>query len=554
MNIGSLLRPDLILFGGNLITIDPAQPRAQAIAIRGETILAVGADADVLSLAGAGTRRTDLHGMTVVPGFNDAHNHMVFFGQQLKGVDLQTNPARSIAEVVTRVRKAAVSRPPGTWLSAYGYDNNLLPGRDHPTRHDLDAAAPEHMVQCGHTSGHMCVLNSKALAACAITRETPDPEGGKIARDAAGEPTGLLLELAQSLVERIRYPLTGAEIIEGLELADRRYLSEGLTSAQEALAGSLSPLELKAWQDAVAQDRLHIRTSLMVRVDFLQHSSGAAGELAALGLSQGLHTGFGDHRLRIGPAKMFADGSLIGRTAYMFEPFATDPGNTGFLVVPEEVLKDRILRLHQSGWQLAIHAIGDKAVAVVLDGYEAALRVCPRADHRHRVEHAGVLSPAVLDRMARLGIIGVPQQHFIYRTGDGYLANLGPERARWCYPQKAYLDRGMVLAGSSDRPVVPGAPLLGIHDAVNQITSGGRPYVPEEAITPEQAIAAYTLGSAYCSFEERIKGSLVAGKLADLTVLDRDPTAMNPAAIGETRVLGTFVGGRQLYAAGGFGA
>ena len=242
-----------------------------------------------------------------------------------------------------------MSRPPGTWLSAYGYDNNLLPGRDHPTRHDLDAAAPEHMVQCGHTSGHMCVLNSRALAACAITRETPDPEGGRIVRDGAGEPTGLLLELAQELVDRIRYPLTEAEIIEGLELADRRYLSEGLTSAQEALAGSLSPLELKAWQDAVTQDRLHIRTSLMVRVDFLQQSPGAAGELSVLGLSQGMHTGFGDHRLRIGPAKMFADGSLIGRTAYMFEPFATDPGNTGFLVVPEDVLKDRILRLHQSG-------------------------------------------------------------------------------------------------------------------------------------------------------------------------------------------------------------
>ena len=186
MTIGSLLRPDLILFGGNLITIDPGQARAQAIAIRGETILAVGADADVLSLVGAGTRLIDLHGLTVVPGFNDAHNHMAFFGQQLKGVDLQTNPARSIPEVVQRIRRATLSRPPGTWLSAYGYDNNLLPGQDHLSRYDLDAAAPEHMVHCGHTSGHMCVLNSRALAACAITRETPDPEGGKIVRDAAG--------------------------------------------------------------------------------------------------------------------------------------------------------------------------------------------------------------------------------------------------------------------------------------------------------------------------------------------------------------------------------
>src|ERR1035441_5427160 len=159
--------------------------------------------------------------MTVVPGFNDAHNHMVFFGQQLKGVDLQTNPARSISEVVQRIRNAALSRSPGAWLSAYGYDNNLLPGQVHPTRHDLDAAAPEHMVQCGHTSGHMCVLNSKALAACAITRETPDPEGGRIVRDGNGEPTGLVLELAQELVERVRYPLTEAEIIEGLQMTDR---------------------------------------------------------------------------------------------------------------------------------------------------------------------------------------------------------------------------------------------------------------------------------------------------------------------------------------------
>jgi predicted amidohydrolase YtcJ len=549
--IGSLLRPDLILHGGNLITIDPRQPRAQALAVRGDSILAVGTDADILALAGPPTRRINLRGRTVVPGFNDAHNHMSMFGEALKGVDLQEPPARSIAEIQERIRARARQVPPGTWLIARGYDNNWLPGQAHPTRFDLDAAAPDHFVQCIHTSGHMRVLSSKALAFCGIDRETADPEGGRIVRDAAGQPNGLLQELAQELADKKIYPLRVDEIIEALRLADQRYLSEGLTSAQEAIIGRLSPREIKAWQEAVERDALHVRINFMVEVDYLQEVPGGHGEESIPAMHLGMRTGFGDHRLRIGPVKMFADGSLIGRTAAMFEPFATDPGNIGFFVVEEDLLKERILRLHKAGWQIAIHAIGDRGVATVLDGYEAALKAAPRADHRHRIEHAGVVTPAILDRMAHLGVLGVPQQHFIYRTGDGYLANLGRERARWCYPQKAYLDRKMVLSGSSDRPVVPGAPLLGIHDAVNQRTASGQPYVLEEAITVEQALTAYTLGSAYASFEERVKGSLEAGKLADLVVLGADPTAVDPAALREVPVLAAMVGGRMLHTASG---
>jgi predicted amidohydrolase YtcJ len=286
---------------------------------------------------------------------------------------------------------------------------------------------------------------------------------------------------------------------------------------------------------------------MMVHVDYMKEIAGAEGEESFLGLQQGIHTGFGNEWIRIGPAKMFSDGSLIGRTAAVYQPFETSPGNIGFFVVEEQWLLEKIMKLHRSGWQIAIHAIGDRAVDLVVDGYEAALKAAPDANRRHRVEHAGIASPATLDRMARLGILGIPQQHFIGRTGDGYITNLGRKRARWCYPQRAYLERGMVLPGSSDRPVVPGAPLLGMHDAVNQRTASGQPYVPEEAITVEEALRAYTLGSAFTSHEERRKGSLEPGKLADLTVLEEDLTAILPEAIAGVRVLATMVDGRFRY-------
>ena len=284
----------------------------------------------------------------------------------------------------------------------------------------------------------------------------------------------------------------------------------------------------------------------MILAQKLQDIADTQGR-SHLTLSHGIRTGWGNPKLRIGPMKMFFDGSLIGRTAALHQGYVGEPQNRGFFATPPEKLRDWILRGHASGWQLAVHAIGDRAIDYVLDCYSEALAETPRPDHRHRIEHCALVSLAMIDRITKMGVIPVPQQHFIGELGDGFRSVLGSPRARWCYPQRSFLEQGVPIPGSSDRSVIEGAPLLGIHDAVNQKTDSGADYVPEEKITPEEALRAYTLHSAHASFEADLKGSLEAGKLADLAILGADPTAVNPVEIAHIPVQGTVVGGRLLY-------
>ena len=540
------LRADLILTGGNIITINAQLPRAEAIAIKHGRILAVGACTDVDQFRGSGTEVIDLKGRTVVPGFNDAHNHMASFGMQLQMVSLKYPSVQTVPDILRALKERAASRKTETWVKGAGYDNNKLPDGRHPTCWDLNEVSINHFVYIKHTSGHMCVVNSKALELIGVGENTPDPEGGHIDRNEKGEPTGLLQENAQVLVSDRFYPYPINTIVDALQAANQVYLAEGITSHAEAGVGFLSDLELQAYWEAVQQGKLNIRSNLMILAEKMLEISGAEGR-SFIGLSQGIRTGWGDDRLRIGPMKMFFDGSLIGKTAAMNEGYVTDPDNIGFFATSEEKIRDWIMRGHRSGWQLAIHAIGDRAISYILDCYEEALKQFPRPDHRHRIEHCGVVNPRIIDRIEKLGVIPVPQQHFIGELGDGFRTVLGPERNRWCYPQRSFLDRGIPIPGSSDRFVVNGAPLLGIHDAVNQKTDSGADYVPEEKITAEEALRMYTLHSAYAGFEENIKGSLEAGKLADLTLLGADPTAVAPAEIAHIPVQGTIVDGEVLY-------
>ena len=540
------LEADLILSGGTIITVASDRPRAEAIAVKNGRILAVGSTHELNDLRGAKTQVIDLKGKTVLPGFNDAHNHMASFGMQLQMVPLRSAKAATVDDIVAAMHQRAGTQEAGTWVKGAGYDDNKLPGGRHPTRWDLDRASTDHLLFARHTSGHMCVVNSRVLELLGINRTTLDPSGGHIDRDEQGEPTGLLQENAVALVTDQFYPYSTEEIVEALGAANKVYLSEGITSHTEAGVGYLSDLELLAYQQAVQEGQLTIRSNLMVSAESLFTTKGAEGE-AFFGLSQGLRTGWGDEWLRIGPIKMFSDGSLIGRTAAMTQGYATDPDNTGFFATPEETLRDWIFRGHHSGWQLATHAIGDRAVSFILDCYEEANFAQPRPDHRHRIEHCGVIDQGILERIEHLGVIPVPQQHFIGELGDGFKRNLGPERTRWCYVQKSFLARGIRMPGSSDRYVVEGAPLLGIHDAVNQKTLSEDDYVPEERITPEEAIRAYTLNSAYASFEENIKGSIEPGKLADLVILGADPTRVLTEEIQHIPIQGTVVSGQLLF-------
>ena len=540
------LKADLILTGGNIITVNPAQPRAEAVAVKQGRILAVGSASDIDQLRGPRTEVMDLKGRTILPGFNDAHNHMLFFGMQLKMVSLNYPTVRSVPDLVRALKERASTQKPGTWVMGAGYDNNKLTEGRHPNCWELDQVSTAHYVIVRHTSYHMCVVNSKALELVGISADTPDPVGGHIHKNEKGEPTGLLQETAQELVTGQFFPYPVSTLVEALHEADRVYLSEGITSQSEAGIGFHSNTELLAYQEADRQGKLHIRSNLMILVDALEEISGAEGE-AFFGLGQGIRTGWGNEKLRIGPLKIFSDGSIIGKTAAMNDPFDTEPGNVGFFAADEEKLREWIIRGHFSGWQVAVHACGDRANSYILDCYEEAMKRFKRSDPRHRIEHCGIVNPQIIDRVKALGVIPVPQQHFIGELGEGFKMNIGPRRTRWCYPQRSYLDRNIPIPGSSDRPVVKGAPLLGIHDAVNQKTDDGNDYVPEEKITPEEAIRAYTLHSAYASFEENIKGSVEAGKLADFTILGADPTAVDPAEIAQIPVHGTMINGELLY-------
>jgi predicted amidohydrolase YtcJ len=537
---------DLILTGGNIITINPIRSRAQAVAVLGGRILALGSTAEMVSLRGPRTEVVDLKGRTVVPGFNDAHNHMIIFGLQLQMVPLKYPEIGSIPDLIEALRKRADSQKPDTWVAGAGYENNKLSEVRHPTRWDLDRVSAGHFVIVRHTSGHMCVINSRAMELAGITADTPDPEGGHIQRNEAGEPTGLLQETAQDLVRDQFYPYPTEPLVDALAAANRIYLSEGITSQSDAGIGFHADTELLAYQEAVSLGKLKVRSNLMVLVDTLRDIPQANGE-SFFGLSQGIRTGWGNDRLRIGPLKIFSDGSILGRTAAMDDPFEGEPENNGFFAADQAQLRDQIIKGHCSGWQIAVHCCGDRASAFILDCYEEAMKRLARPDCRHRIEHCGVVNPRILERLVALDVLPVPQQHFIGELGEGLKASLGTERARWCYPQKSYLARGIPIPGSSDRPVVNGAPLLGIHDAVNQKIDSGNDYAPEEKITPEAAIRMYTLNSAYSSFEENVKGSVEPGKLADLTILGADPTTVDPEEIATIPVCGTVINGDILY-------
>jgi predicted amidohydrolase YtcJ len=396
----------------------------------------------------------------------------------------------------------------------------------------------------------MAVVNGAVLSSIDLGAV---PAGGVVERDADGRPTGLLQESAQSLVRDLVYPYPLTDIVGAIDRATTRYLSEGITSVQEAGIGAglvaWSPQELAAYAQARASRRLHVRTTLMVAADALHELGGSPDDPGSFGLDLGIATGLGDEWLRIGPVKIFSDGSLLGRTAAMHADFADEPGNRGYLQRSREELMELIVRAHRGGWQIATHAIGDLAVDTVLDCYEEALRQLPRDDHRHRIEHCAVADDAAVERIGRLGVIPVPQGRFICELGDGMTTALGPERAPSCYRQRSFLDRGIPLPGSSDRPVVEGAPLLGIADMVLQKTASGADYNPQEALTPLQALHAYTMGSAYATFEEHRRGSLVRGKLADFAVLSDDLTAVDPEQIASIQVRATVIGGEVVYEA-----
>ncbi len=545
------IKAGLLLVNANVLTMDPARPRARSVAIAGGRILAVDPARDDLKAREV----VDLAGATVLPGFHDAHNHMAWFGLTLTEADLRPAVTPTLDDLYAAVARQAAATAGGAnkdepskdepWVVGAGYDQNKLGA--HPDRDGLDRAAPGRRVWLRHTSGHMCVVSSAVLADLGLAERAADVPGGKVVTDGAGRPTGLLQETAQELVADLVRPYPVTTLADAIDRAGAQYLSEGITSVTEAGIGGgwigHTPVELAAYQAARDRGQLRVRVELMVVSDALHALAAHPDDGLELGLDLGIRTGLGDDWLRIGAMKIFTDGSLVGRTAAMTDDFAGTPGDRGYLQADSDQLAATIIAAHRSGWQVAAHAIGDRAIDLALDAYAEAQRRYPRPGTRHRIEHFAVVRPDQVGRAAELGVVPVPQGHFASELGDGMLAAIGPDRHGWLYRQRSLLDAGLTLPGSSDRPVVAGAPLLGIHDMVNRRTGSGAPFNPDEAITAEQALRAYTSGSAYASHAEHARGSIAPGRLADLVVLAEDPTAVSPDRIAGISVLATLVDG-----------
>ena len=532
---------DAVILGGNVITVDPAYPRAQAIAVKFGRIVAVGQDDELKLLIGADTQVVDARGMTVTPGFIEAHCHPLYTGRRsLLRVNCGPDNASSMADVKRALVNRAEATPTGEWVCGFGYDEAKVPEQRLLTRSDLDEVTLEHPVFIEHSSGHIGMLNSLGLERASLSKDSPDPAGGKYGRDSAGELNGWVFETGQDLfigrgAHRGRALIpepTPEEDRKALELVSAQAASLGITSWHEMLA---EPTMLRTYQAARIRGELNVRVTAYIYVDYLSEMVDA-----------GLQSGFGDDVLRIGGVKLLGDGALSGRTAFLWEPYVGTTGDYGVQGVSAEVMNAQVLAAHRAGFQIGIHANGDRFVEMVLDAYEQAISAFPRQDHRHRIEHCSVMNPQLLARIKRLGLVAVPFGSYIYYHGEK-MSSYGPKRLEMMLPHRSFLDAGIPIAGSSDYPCSPWAPLMGIQSCATRKSRAGEGIGLGQRITPEEAIRVYTMGGAYASFEEKTKGSIEVGKLADFAFLGEDPTAVDPDGIASISVVATMVGGKLVY-------
>lgn len=537
------LTPDIIMKGGPVFTAaEPIAQPVEAVAVRGDRIVAVGAPDDILALAGPATRVIDLGGRLLMPGFIDAHVHLAAFGASLDEVDCKYPAVRSIGDIQDRIRERARSQSAG-WIKACGYDQSKLAGARHPTRHDLDAACGDRPVVLSRTCGHIAVVNTKALELAGIPVDTPagaalaDPPGGQFDRDERGQPNGVLREAAVMVLAGLADP-TPDELAGYVAAGSREFARRGITSVHEAGTG---PAGFRAYQRARAEGRLETRVYLMLDPS----DSELHGHLAATGLE----TGFGDEWLRLGPLKLMVDGSSSGPTAATREPYTSNPADHGILYFDQAELDRRFAAGAEAGLQLTAHAVGDRAVEMVV----SALERLPSGPFGmgHRIEHRAMTDPVLVGRIGRAGIVPVLQPVFLYEFGDGYLRNYGPERAGWMFAARSYRDAGIPFALSTDCPVTYPDPMLNVYCAVTRRTMSGAVVGPEQRLTLAEALYAYTMGGARAANERGVKGSIQPGRLADLVVLSGDPFRAEEAgdyeALREMRAQLTILGGRIVY-------
>lgn len=529
---------DLIVTNARIYTADEARPLAQAFAVRDGKIVFVGSQREASALKGASTRVVDAGGKTVIPGMVDAHAHFAGLAQKLRSVDLVGT--RSYDDVIARVVERAKTVPKGTWIQGRGWDQNAWGDTRFPTHEKLSAATPDHPVYLTRVDGHAGLVNTVAMRSAALTTATKDPAGGKIMKDAAGAPTGVLIDRAQGLV---------GEKIPGASSSDTRAALRdaiavmhrwGLVGMHDA--GASQGL-IDMYEDMAKSGELDLRLYVMISDD-----SAALEHYFKVGPRSALYGG----QVWVRAIKLYADGAMGSRGAALLEPYADDPNNTGLLLSAPAHIRDVAVRALQHGFQVNTHAIGDRGNRIVLDAYDSALKTNPSADHRFRVEHAQILNYDDIPRFAALGVI--PSMQASHQSSDMYWIGkrLGPTRLPGAYAWRSLLNSGVVIPNGSDFPVEQVNPLISFHAAIarqdaNDWPAGG--WYPEQRMTREEALRSMTLWPAYSAFQEKEMGSITPGKFADFVVLDQDIMRVPAELVLNTRVLSTYVGGKEVYSA-----
>jgi hypothetical protein len=529
---------DLVITAGTVITLDGGRARATAVAVRDGRIVAVGDAAGMQGLVGPATRRVDLPGATVVPGLGDAHVHVEGLGDALETIDLVG--AATLEEAASRVRAGAGALPPADWVRGRGWDQNDWPEKRFPSAATLDAATGGRPAFLRRIDGHAAWVNTRALELAGVTAATPDPSGGRILRDDAGRPTGVLVDAAMELVSAKIPAATGEARKRRIAKGLRACAEAGLTSVHDA---GVDVASVALYKELLAAGPLPVRAYLMLRGpdEFLAHP-----ELRP-------EIGLGDGQLTIRSIKVVADGALGSRGALLLAPYADEPGAKGLLTVDPAKFRTMLQRALAQGFQVNTHAIGDAANRLVLDAYQQAFGSAGGAAKRFRIEHAQVVAPEDVDRFRGLGVI--PSVQPTHCTSDMYWATdrLGPKRAEGAYLWKTFLAQGLRLPAGSDAPVESIAVVPGLHAAVTRQDAKGWPeggWHPRERVSADEALRMFSADVAYAAFEEADRGAIAVGKRADFTILSQDPTAVPPSAILNTRIVMTIVGGRVAHEKG----
>ncbi len=525
-------KAELILHGGNFWTVNPREPRAEAIAIARGRILAIGSDADVLSLAVPTTKKIDLGKKTVLPGFIDAHSHPALAGvMHLRMVDCDL---RSIGAITAALQERAAKTPAGDWVMGFKYDDTKTSDGRPLAIQDLDAALPDHPAYIQHRGGHTIYCNSLAMKRAGIDEKTHDPAGGRIDHDAAtGKLNGRLAESAQALIDKVRpTSFTRDDQREGVKLISKMLAKAGITSATEAQG---TPTDLQAYQDARDAGDLLYRAYCFINYRYLDSMIAA-----------GVRTGLGDEWVRVGAMKLVCDGSISERTARLSTAYEGRPNDFGILVMKEEELYEYGWKAHLAGWQIGTHANGDVGIDTTLRVYERLQKQSPRKDARFRLEHCTVVNESLVARIAALGAIPTPFSTYVYYHGEK-MKYYGAERLNHMFALRSFLDAGIRATQASDYPPGEFVPMMALQSEVTRTDMKGNVWGPKQKITAEEAIRVGTLHGAYASFEENLKGSLEAGKVADLVVLGRDPMKEDPSTLVTIPVERTMAGGKWTY-------